>query len=187
MIAPNNTPPPPPHYGEIMYSLEASVCDYQQNQFVRTPRPNRSMRITLDIRFKYTRIIILVFFPFLKLNRICQISQLFRIPAVTNHATPFMTISELLLLVSNVKLLWWSLLPLTNLTNSRSLQNGKTQLFQEKCFPKSLQLLLSRQDTGTAKFSKPWRNSDPPTHPTFNEIVPLSCNETMWTEGKQFQ
>ena len=37
------------------------------------------------------------------------------------------TTCGLLLLASNVKLDWWLLFPLTNLTNSISLQNGKTQ------------------------------------------------------------
>ena len=31
-------------------------------------------------------------------------------------------------MVSDVKSYWWSLLPLTNFTNSSSLQNGKTQV-----------------------------------------------------------
>ena len=34
----------------------------------------------------------------------------------------------LLPLVGNVKSYWWSLLSLANLANSRSVQNGKTQL-----------------------------------------------------------
>ena len=39
-----------------------------------------------------------------------------------------MNTCDLLLLVSNAKSYWWSLLPLTNLTNLSSLQNGKTQM-----------------------------------------------------------
>ena len=41
-----------------------------------------------------------------------------------------MTTYGLMLPVNNVKSDWWSLLPLTNLTNSSSLQNGRTQIAQ---------------------------------------------------------
>ena len=64
----------------------------------------------------------------LKLGRLCQISQVLKIPVVSKEAT--CSFHGLMLLVSNVNSYWWSFFPLTNLTKSSSLQNGKTQTAQ---------------------------------------------------------
>ena len=74
-----------------------------------------------------------LFFRFWSLIGICQISQNLKLlkNVVSKEATYSLQVpnrSHMYLLKSNVKLYWWSLLSLTNLTNWSSLQNGKTQL-----------------------------------------------------------
>ena len=75
------------------------------------------------------QIIILFFFSVLKFKSNCQISQVLEIdlPLVSKEATcSFLLMSTcgLLLVISENSLLF-----LANLTNSRSLQNVKTQIF----------------------------------------------------------
>ena len=69
-------------------------------------------------------------FPFWSLNWICQISQVLKISVWLKKllVVSRITTCRLLLLVSYVKLYSWLLLPLTYLTNLRSLQNWKTAL-----------------------------------------------------------